>query len=299
MTWQQLTLHIPAIRVDDISELLTNAGAIAITLESGKKEALFEPPPGITPLWQHTKIIALFEENEDLARVINFLEMAVHPKIPLQPKVETIAEKNWQQICEKQSQPIRIKHKLWICPSWHDVPDKSIPHITLDPGLAFGTGSHPTTALCLEWLVDHIKPGDTVIDYGCGSGILAIAAIKLGATSVWAIDHDPQALQATRENARKNNIAPNTLKTTQPDLLPEIQCDLLVANILANPLIELAPHFSSLIKPEGSLTLSGILHNQADAIQNAYTPWFDLSTPVFREEWVRVDGNKTFPQALS
>ncbi|MDF3055578.1 MAG: ribosomal protein methyltransferase [Gammaproteobacteria bacterium] len=292
MTWQQLTLYSPASHVDEISDLLTNAGAIAVTLESGGQEALFEPPPGATPLWQHTKIAALFEEGANLGRVISFLKMAVPPHIPLVPKISTIEERDWQQVCEAQFKPICFRDKLWICPSWHDVPDKKIPYVILDPGLAFGTGSHPTTALCLEWLVDHVKPGDTVIDYGCGSGILGISAIKLGATKVWAIDNDPQALQATQENALRNNINRDTLTAALPNALPNIQCDLLVANILANPLVELAPHFATLIKSGGGIALSGILHSQIDAIENAYAPWFQLKVPILNEEWVRISGRK-------
>lgn len=290
MIWQQLILHLPANRVDEVSDLLTNSGALSISLMSDKEEEIFEPPPGNTPLWQFTKILALFEQTIDLDKVIHFLEMAMHPKIALRHQVEIVEEQNWQQICQNDFQPICYKDRLWIYPSWAAAPNDTLAHVMLDPGLAFGTGAHPTTALCLNWLAEHIHAGDTVIDYGCGSGILAISAIKLGAQAVWGVDNDPQALEATQENAHRNQVE---LQAVLPEALPLLQCDVLIANILANPLIELAPHFAQLVSTTGTIVLSGILNHQVPPLKEAYAPWFIFNEIEENDGWVRIEGKRS------
>jgi ribosomal protein L11 methyltransferase len=184
---------------------------------------------------------------------------------------------------------MRFGANLWIVPSWTAAPDAGAVNILLDPGLAFGTGTHPTTRLCLEWLDAHPTAGQQVIDYGCGSGILAIAAARLGAGHVWAVDNDPQALTATRDNAGRNEVTAH-IDTALPAGLPACQADVLIANILAGPLIDLAPHFATLVRPAGAIVLSGILPEQAAQVLAAYRPWFDMALPSEHEGWVRLEG---------
>jgi ribosomal protein L11 methyltransferase len=187
----------------------------------------------------------------------------------------------------KNFHPIQFGDRLWICPSWLEAPEPNAINIMLDPGLAFGTGTHPTTALCLNWLDGVDLTGKTVIDYGCGSGILAIAAALLGATRVIGVDIDPQALEATRENAKRNNVKVETYLSGD---CPSIQADVLLANILAGPLQSLAPQFASLTRPGADIVLSGILHTQAQTVADAYGTWFNMNPAMQKEDWVRIDG---------
>ena len=189
-------------------------------------------------------------------------------------------------------QPMRFGRRLWVCPRWQTPPQPDDVTVMMDPGLAFGTGTHPTTALCLEWLDEHDIRDRTVIDYGCGSGILAIAAAKLGARQVWAVDYDPQALTATADNAAENGVG-RRLSVHQPDELEELNCDILLANILAAPLLELAPRFAHLVRPNGQIVLSGILDEQADAVMAKYRAWFNMEPAATREEWVRLSGQRS------
>jgi ribosomal protein L11 methyltransferase len=274
-----------------------------------------------TPLWKQTEIIALFPEKTDIQKIINFLQEQIQKEFinsnnknpshdrkgvgidnayPLAYargsdslityQVELLEDQNWERAWLEHFKPMRFGQRLWICPSTEIPPDPTAVNIILDPGLAFGTGTHPTTALCLEWLDQNNIQNKTVIDYGCGSGILAIAALKLGAKEVWAIDYDPQALEATQENARRNDIDQNKLHVIFPEKVPTVKIDILLANILANPLIELAPRFAELIKPHGHLVLSGILENQITAITEAYQEWFQIMPVIEQEGWVRIEG---------
>lgn len=188
--------------------------------------------------------------------------------------------------------PMPFGQRLWIVPSWHDAPDPEAANLMLDPGLAFGTGTHPTTALCLEWLDGQDVNGCQVIDYGCGSGILGLAALLLGAEHVIGVDTDPQALEASRDNARRNQVADDRLDLYLPADEPDTRADIMLANILAQPLISLAPHLASLVKPGGRLVLSGILSNQARDVMAAYEPWFVMDEPEQREEWIRLTGRR-------
>ena len=230
------------------------------------------PNQGTLPLWQQTKVHGLFTAETDLVEIVKELQTHLGTSSNLHYQIITIADKDWQKEYQNNFKAICINNRLWICPSWDDVtPDtEKTAIVKLDPGLAFGTGSHATTRLCLEWLAKHLANQSLIIDYGCGSGILGIAALKLGAHQVWAVDNDAQALQSTRNNALHNDLSKDQLITVQPEKLPQIQADLLVANILALPLIELAEKFASILKPNGEIVLSGILSEQRAMILSAY-----------------------------
>jgi len=291
MPWQKLTLHLPSFSIEPLSDLLNEMGAVAITLEANTTEEIFEPPLNETPLWHQTTLNALFEVEIDLHGLLPILEEALHPE-KLLYQITQVADQDWQKLCQDTFQPVCFGARLWVYPSWHQPVDDDKPRLLLDPGLAFGTGSHPTTALCLEWLAHELKGGECVIDYGCGSGILALAALKLGACKVWAVDNDPQALEATLENAKRNQLNAPEIETVLPETLPSIQADVLVANILANPLVDLAPHFASLVSLGGKIALSGILAEQAERVVAAYLPWFRFNAPTRSEQWVRLDGER-------
>lgn len=291
MSWQKLSLSAPSTLVETLEYLLIEMGAVAVTLEANTAEELFEPPPNETPLWERTTIHALFEIDTDLSALTPALEAAVHPE-KLLYQITQVADQNWQKFCHDTFQPICFAERLWIYPSWHLPMNDDKPRLLLDPGLAFGTGAHPTTALCLQWLADEIKAGECVIDYGCGSGILALAALKLGACKVWAVDNDSQALEATLENARRNQLMMPQIETVLPEALPPVQADRLVANILANPLIGLASHFAEIVVLGGKIALSGILVEQIEQVMNAYLPWFDFAPLKQKEQWVLLKGER-------
>lgn len=295
MSWQNLHLDLTQKQADAVEEFLNDQGALAVSMTDAADEPLFEPPPGETPLWQSIHLTALFDRDFDLKKVLAQLAEEFSADILKTIRIETLEDEDWQRRCLDQFKPRCFGEKLWVVPSWHEVPAEAQAFLYLDPGLAFGTGSHPTTALCLEWLAQHIQPGQFVIDYGTGSGILAIAAIKLGAKHVIAIDNDPQALEASRDNAARNSIEENKITFLFPEQFTHFidsPSDVLVANILANPLIELAPKLSAMIKPQGSLVLSGILENQAENVLHAYQPWIAFDPVSTSEGWVRLNGKK-------
>ena len=263
-------------------------GALSVTLVDAADQPLFEPEPGTTPLWSSTRITALFEADVDLAPLRAALAEQFGGAATGQLEVSTLEDQDWERAWLARFQPMRFGDNLWICPAGQRPP--AAPGqvlIDLDPGLAFGTGTHPTTALCLAWLDRHPPRGLDVLDYGCGSGVLAIAALRLGAARVQGVDIDPQALLASADNAARNCVD-GRLSTALPDALPAQTFDLLLANILANPLIELAPRLAALVRPGGSLVLSGILAEQAGSVQQAYAPWFDFGAPAEQEGWVRL-----------
>jgi ribosomal protein L11 methyltransferase len=296
MPWLQLKLDIRPDQADYFEDLLLQAGCSAVTLEDSADQPLFEPDLGTTPLWEHTRLSGLFDAGQDAEQLLCILRNTLKAEHPndLFPnyKIEILEDKDWERAWMDSFHPIRFGKRLWVCPSWRKVPDPTAANLMLDPGLAFGTGTHPTTALCLEWLEGQELEGTKIIDYGCGSGILGIAALLLGADHLVATDIDPQALQATAENARRNQIATERFTLCYPREFPEIQSDILIANILAGPLIELAPQLAALVKQGGRIALSGILDHQANAIIEAYTPWFDVNPASLRDEWARVDGTK-------
>lgn len=289
MPWLLVTLSADSNDADQLSDILSNIGAQAVTFQDAAADPVFEPMPGKTPLWPQTRVIGLFPAQIDIKRLLAELATNIAPR-PLPPyHINPLEDKDWDRAWMEHFQPLHLGGQLWICPSWRAPVDPDAINIMLDPGLAFGTGSHTTTALCLEWLAQHPCKGENVIDYGCGSGILAIAAAKLGARHINAIDYDPQALQATRSNADKNAVS-QMIATGVPGELPELSTDLLLANILANPLMELAPLFARLVKQHKHLVLSGILTDQAEQVARCYQPWFHLLPHTERDGWIRMEG---------
>lgn len=267
-------------------------GALSISLRDAGDEPIYEPLPGDSPVWHKSIITATFAEDSDAEA----LEHMLAAKLPLE-LAQTLAcdsfqDRDWDQAYRDHFKPIQCAPKLWIVPSWTDPPDPDATNVRLDPGLAFGTGGHPTTALCLAWLARQGLAGQELIDFGCGSGILAIAAIKLGACRVLAVDIDPQALGACSSNMAANAIATERIRLCLPDAVGKIKTDLLMANILAGPLLDLLPQFAGLVRPGGNILLSGILKSQLNEIQSAYSKNFQLQPPCFREEWVCLSGRR-------
>lgn len=271
---------------------LFEAGAASVTLRDAGDHPLHEPAPGQTPVWPEVVVQGLFEPDVNRTRLIDRLSGTGLVGDPAAIRFETLAGRDWERAWMDQYQPMRFGQALWICPS-HIEPQPEWPVvIRLDPGLAFGSGTHPTTALCLEWIDGQDLTGRTVVDYGCGSGILAIACALVGAGRIVAVDHDPQALRATADNARRNGVAariepmlPETFETLEPDQCP---ADVILANILAGPLIELAPHLKSRLRPGGHLVLSGILPEQAGEVGAAYSESGDAIARTIRDGWVRL-----------
>lgn len=296
-----LQLHLNTLRehTELLSEFLEKADALSVTWQelyeqnaSSSPQSIYEPPLDSTPLWEQVKISALFAEQTSLPEVMDALYQNFDEKIILASQSEIVADKVWERVWLQDFKPMCFGEKIWVCPSAYEPPVNNAVNIRLDPGLAFGTGTHPSTALCLEWLDGQLLQEKTVIDYGCGSGILAIAALKCGAKQVTAIDHDPQALTATRMNAEKNAIPTEKLKIVLPtDIqLPE-PVDILLANILVRPLIDLANYFNSLVKADGYCVLAGILHEQTDHVRQAYNAaGFKIIEIRHKSEWVSLVG---------
>jgi ribosomal protein L11 methyltransferase len=291
MPWLQLIIQSDQTHVDALSDLLLENGAMAVTYEDAADQPLYEPPPGETPLWSDTLITGLFETETDLEHIGRQIRQQADSQI-VAMRTEILEDKDWVREWMDNYHPLQFGDRLWIVPSHRDAPDPHATNILLDPGLAFGTGTHPTTAMCLQWLSGADLHGKTVIDYGCGSGILAIAAAKLGAASVLAIDNDPQALLATRDNAAKNAVQ-QYIRCHGVQTPIAIQCDILIANILAGPLISLAPLFAGLVVTGGELVLSGVLVEQANQVEAAYTNWFDMDSRLQQGDWVRLTGKRT------
>lgn len=290
MPYLQLSLYTNRDQAESVSDHLTDLGALSVTMEDAQDQPILEPVAGQTPLWQSIKLTALFAEDypqDDLKKYLN-----AYPDIQ-SLSFNILADQNWERAWLKDFKPMSFGKRLWICPTAYDPPDPQGITIMLDPGLAFGTGTHPTTALCLEWLDTTVNHQKTIIDYGCGSGILAIAALKLGCVQAIAIDNDPQALQATLMNADQNDVSSAAITILAPDQLPPLQTDLLIANILAEPLINLAPIFKKLLNPGGRFALSGILAEQVDQIMQCYQGiGFKLDDPIMKDGWALVSGLK-------
>ncbi len=287
MAWQQLVFNTTAEAAEKLNELLLASDSLAITLQDAADQPIFEPQQGTTPLWGNTQVIALFAENIELSIILAQLCQEFGPLPPYH--VSYVAEQAWERAWMAEFKPMRFGKRLWICPSWCPPPAPEAVNLYLDPGLAFGTGTHPTTRLCLEWLDANLSKGASVIDYGCGSGILALAALKLGAERVWAVDNDQQALLATQDNALRNGLQ---LTTFLPEQLPAQACEVLLANILAQPLVELAPKLASLVATQGQMVLSGILAEQASQLAQLYQTWFSIDEVSQLDEWVRIVGTK-------
>ena len=293
MGWQSLKIQAGEDTAEVLSDALMDLGALSASIEDADAETLDEQPifgePGEPPpgMWQHNVVSALFNDEMDIPAVMLALASATGLD-HLSYTVETIAEQDWVRATQSQFEPICIRDDLWIVPSWHVAPNPNALNIVLDPGLAFGTGSHPTTHLCLAWLCDHLHPGESVLDYGCGSGILAIAAKRLGAGTVMGVDIDPQAMLASRYNAENNQAG--DVNFVLPDDMPPFAADILVANILSSPLKLLAPALASHCRPGGRIALSGVLAEQAADVSACYNNWFDMQAPIFMENWTLLTG---------
>jgi ribosomal protein L11 methyltransferase len=286
--WIQLNIEVMRNQSDCVEDAVLAVGALSVTLQDAADQPILEPGVGETPLWDLCILTALFPASIDTATTEQ--EIVAQLTFAIQANWELVEEKDWVQEWKKHFKPIACRGgRLWICPSWIDAPQPNAVNLRLDPGLAFGTGSHPTTMLCLNWLEKQSLEGKTVIDFGCGSGILGIATLLLGADKVWAIDNDPQALLASRDNAQRNGIDDDRLITLLPEQIPaEIKADIMVANILAKPLIDLAPQISNLTINNGQLCLSGILSHQIDQVVAAYLQDFEFEPATLEDDWVQL-----------
>jgi ribosomal protein L11 methyltransferase len=300
--WTSVALETDAASAERLSDALLAEGAISTSIEDadagteretpqfGEPSASGEFRDGASPsLWSSSRVIALFEPCDDLlGRVAAAAAAAGIDDLP-EIELGEVAEENWVQLTQSQFDPIRINERLWIVPSWHAAPDPAAINLILDPGMAFGTGSHPTTRLCLEWLCANIAGNESVLDFGCGSGILGMAASRLGAARVLATDIDPHALEAARANAERNAIP---LDLCISSALPAGCFDRVVANILTNPLCVLAPLLCERVAPGGRIALSGVLAPQADEVIAAYAPWLSLRAGAEVDGWVRLEGER-------
>ena len=299
MSWQAVTLIVDARCVETLSDLLLESGALSVDVSDAAAGTPTERPlfaePGSAPAinWAVNRVVALFNENVAIADVVPAVLRASMLPMTTPYGIDRINDQDWVRLTQAQFTPQKISSRLWVVPTWHEVVDPAAINIRLDPGLAFGTGTHPTTRLCLRWLDAHLKQGESVIDYGCGSGILAIAAMKLGASRAAGVDIDEQALLAARRNALQNQ-ADVTFYAAEDDLSANVisPAHVVVANILANPLSVLAPLLARLTLPGGQVVLSGILAPQADEVREAYAPWFEMHTTDPDEEWVVLAGRK-------
>jgi ribosomal protein L11 methyltransferase len=295
MPWQSVRILVDSNQAEPLSDALMEAGALSVSLEDADAGTIDETPLFGEPdhpsaeLWPHSIAVVLLDEDADVAATLAAAAQRAGVPIPADYTVETVAEQDWVRLTQSQFDPIPISQRLWIVPTWHDAPDGHAINLKLDPGLAFGTGSHPTTRLCLRWLDDHLAGGETLLDYGCGSGILAIAAARLGATQVDGVDIDEQAVASSRDNAALNDVS---AQFCLPGELAPGQYDVVVANILTNPLKGMAPLLAGRVRPGGRLVLSGILAEQADEVMAVYRDWFDFDPPAIDEGWVRLAGIK-------
>ncbi len=290
--WRQLSAATEEALAEPLSDRLFELGALSVSFQDEGDQPLFEPKPGEIPIWRNTRVIALFEEDADLDLVKATVDADFGDSALSGWRMEEIQDQAWERAWLDHFHPMQFGHRLWIVPTGFEPPDQpDAVCVSLDPGLAFGTGAHPTTALCLEWLDGQDLRGKSVVDFGCGSGILGLAALLLGAERVIATDIDPQALAATEDNARKNGVE-ERIHRCFPKQMPKVQADVLLANILSNPLIELAGQLADYVRPGGRLALSGILREQAGNVLRAYEPFFLMDEPVFLEDWARLTGRR-------
>lgn len=294
MSYQQTTFIVNELIAEPLSDALMAHGALSAAIEDAyagtdEEQAIFgEPGIESEQIWHNSKILALFDEKADVAAIVAAAAEAVEIPPPAH-QIELLPEQDWVRLTQAQFDPIKISDRLWITPSWHEAPDANAVNLQLDPGLAFGTGSHPTTRLCLQWLDNNLKGGESVLDYGCGSGILTIAALKLGAGSGTGVDIDPQAIKSSCDNAAQNEVQ---AAFYLPEQLPAGQYDVVVANILANPLRMLGEMLAGRTKTGGRIVLSGILAEQVEEMSAIYAQWFELSPAQLEQGWACLSGVK-------
>jgi len=293
MGWVSITIDVEADRAEALADALLEQGALSVDVSDAQagsphERAIFdEPDEPAHAHWQLNRVCALFDADVEYQSLVR--AACTDAGLGSAPVlvVDSIPERDWVRATQQQFNPIQISERLWIVPSWSEPPAPDAINLRLDPGLAFGTGTHPTTWQCLHWLDQNLNQGQSVLDYGCGSGVLAIAAKRLGAGKVSGVDLDAHALCASRENARLNDVSAEFLA---PDALPDAEYDVVLANILANPLRVLAPLLASRTRPNGAIVLAGILQLQSEAVRLAYAPWFDLTGSVVRDGWICMSG---------
>ncbi len=291
MAWHQISVITNENTAPQLADFFDHLGAVSVTYMDAEDEPVYEPAIGETKIWRNTEVIALYELDADPA-LIKAQVQAQFALVRLDNwRADYIEDQAWERAWMEFYKPMKFADKLWVCPTGQEQREDNTVCLTLDPGLAFGTGTHPTTALCLAWLASHALSGKTVIDYGCGSGILAVAAILLGADIAHAVDIDPQAITATQDNALKNNVDAQIICYLPEHFVP-LQADVVVANILAKPLIDMASTISALVASGGQLVLSGILYEQAESVIKAYQPFIDFKPLVQQDDWIRLDGVK-------
>lgn len=289
MPWLQVRLAIQPEQAEHWEDTLLELGAVSVTFMDGEDQPIYEPDLGTTPLWSHTHLLALFEDDVDAQALEQHIKLLGGENTP-ELDIERIEDQDWERSWMDNFHPMRFGLRLWIVPSWHAAPEPEAVNLLLDPGLAFGTGTHPTTALCLEWLDGQPLDDCNVLDFGCGSGILAIAAKLLGAKQLTCTDIDVQALEATRDNANRNAIAAEDMLVYLPEDMPQQQFDVVLANILAGPLVSLAPQLIAHTRTGGRLALSGILAEQAQEVRDAYSDAFALDPTAEKDGWVCISG---------
>lgn len=294
MAWIQVRARAPKELHETIEDHLLELGAVSITFQDGADQPVLEPGVGETPLWDNLVILGLFTADTPSESLRSQLQKAFAP--PCQFDIEILEDRVWEREWEQHYQPIQFADKLWICPSWCTPPDPSAVNLLLDPGLAFGTGTHPSTAMCLKQLAQQTLKGQVTVDYGCGSGILGIAMLKMGASRFVGVDNDPQALVATADNAKRNGISSGEFIVVSPEQeyphLTPACADTLVANILAEPLMMLAPKLIEFLKPGGLLVLAGLIESQVSAVSEHYLPDVELNVADQTDEWVCLVGRK-------
>lgn len=292
MAWHQVSVITDKNTAPSVSDFFSDLGAVSVTYMDAEDQPVYEPPPGETKIWRLTKVIALFELDTEPELVKTVLFSQFKDYLLQNWFHEVLQDQTWERTWMEHYQPMKFSESLWVCPTGQEKSESGTVCMTLDPGLAFGTGTHPTTALCLEWLASHDLTDKVVIDYGCGSGILAVAALLLGAKQAHAIDIDPQAITATLANAEKNKVV-DRIKCYLPEQFSGLKADIVIANILAKPLCELSEQISELIKENGKLILSGILNEQAESVMMAYAHCdIEIQTPETQGDWCRLDGEK-------
>ena len=295
MAWIQVRARAPKELHESIEDHLLELGAVSITFQDGADQPVLEPGVGETPLWDNLVILGLFTADTPSESLRTHLQKVFAP--PSQFDIEILEDRVWEREWEQHYQPIQFADKLWICPSWCTPPDPTAVNLLLDPGLAFGTGTHPSTAMCLKQLAQHELNGQMTVDYGCGSGILGIAMLKMGAARFIGVDNDPQALVATSDNAQRNSISRHDFTVVSPEQENEhlsSECaDTVVANILAEPLMILAPRLVEFLKPGGLLVLAGLIESQVKAVTECYRPTVELHIADQTDEWICLAGRKT------
>lgn len=295
MSWIQIRIHAHRDQTEAAEDALMECGALSVTLEDDADQPILEPELGTTPIWDNTQVIGLFEANRDVdqlgTELNTIFKLKTKQDLPSH-KIEILEDKDWVRAWMEDYHPMQFGERLWVCPSWCEPPEKDAVNLMLDPGLAFGTGTHPTTSLCLKFLDREVEGGELVVDFGCGSGILGIAALLLGAKRMVGTDIDPQALLATDDNAGRNKIARDVYDVYLPKDTPAVEADITVANILAGPLEQLAPTIAGLTRSGGKLALSGLLKEQAETVSRCYSEWFTMQTPEVEGDWVVLTGIK-------